>query len=140
MNKFWSIFLKIVISLIVLGIAIPLVIIINKKLKNDSKAESYGHMTVIVIDIDGNEVENKVLEYDEGATTWDTLYNAFKDTIDYKEDHTYGVKLLAICGIETDFVNTYLALYVNDVYSNRGLTTMELVDGMVLKIVETSLH
>lgn len=138
-NKFVSILIKVLVSLAVLGIAIFLVCIINAKNKEKAIAKDKGTMTVIIVNIDGEEVSHKELDFEKDSTVWDTLYNAYSDTIEYKEDLTYGVKLLGICGIETNFITSYLALYVNDVYSNVGLSGMELVDGMVLKIVETKL-
>lgn len=49
----------------------------------------------------------------------------------------YGVVLYGINEIQTDWYTTYLAIYVDGVYSSRGISSITLVDGMKLKVVET---
>mgnify|MGYP006916092309 FL=1 len=134
-----SLIIKIVISLVILVAAILTVHFINKKIKDNSKSKSDGVITVIVIDVNEIEVSHEDLSFSKDDTLWDILLDFYGDTLVYEENELYGIKLLGICNINTDFVNSYLALYVNDGYSNYGISSIPLEDGMVLKIIETTL-
>ena len=55
------------------------------------------------------------------------------------EDSTYGVKLLDMESIKTDFKTTYLAIYVDGKYSSKGVSYIELHNGIIIEFKETKL-
>ena len=50
-----------------------------------------------------------------------------------------GVWLYDIDDVKTDFTTTYLAIYVDDVYSNYTIDGIKIKDGLVVSLRETKL-
>ena len=141
-----SLAIKIMVSLFVLAIGIGLVLGINKCNKDRAIAKDTGTMTIVVEDISGKSHTRKI-EFEKDYSMMDVL--TFTYGYDLKFDTTeYGARLLGITDtddsgdkivIDTDFVKTYIAIYVDGKYSQKGISYIELYDGLVLKLVETKI-
>ena len=136
--------LKIILSLVLL-IA---VVVSVKLLLPDQQANSDGHITFILVNETGEEVINEEIPYYKGDTLYDVLqrkYDVLCANIEYEKDDTcsydseYGKALLQIEDVETDWYNSFLALYINDEYANYGVSKLPFKDGDIIRFVWTPL-
>lgn len=128
-----NILIKIAVAVIVLAIAITTIVIY--KSQQEPAAEISGTVTVELVPLSGESV-TKELEYQTGDTLFGLLTENFEVT--YEEDQ-FGVLLYGIDQIQTDFINTYVALYINGAYSNYGISSISLEDGAVYSFRETKI-
>ncbi len=114
-------------------------------LKQESEAESFGTITVELVD-DKNQLTTKEISFDEGETLLDLLQSNYQvgcadDTYkisDVCEKTTFGGHvILQIENVVTDWNNSYVAIYINNVYSTSGIDQVELVDGNVYRFEHT---
>lgn len=97
-----------------------------------------GTITIILIDEIGDTISSK--EYD--FTSDDTLFDLLNENYEIGcADSSYQLSsecskniltsriILKIDGIETDWINTYIAIYENEKYSLNGIDNMTLNDG-----------
>lgn len=129
-----SLLVKIILSICLIACFIGVVFYQKSKQKPASKAD--GVVTIVVVNKSGEEVVNKNIEFVKGDNLVDLLDKNFKIVT---EDGMYGKIILSIEDIVTDFETSYLAIYVNDEYSQVGLSYIELKDKLVVKFVETVL-
>ncbi len=123
--------IKIAIAVLVVLIAVSSVIIYNKL--HNPTADVGGGVTVELVDLEGN-VKVKQLDFEEGYTLERLMSENYKLT--YKDDQ-YGTLLLGIDDIQTDFVTTYIAIYIDEEYSNYGLSSIQLKEGSTYSFRET---
>ena len=72
------------------------------------------------------------------ATKKDALFNLLNNNYQIRyETSIYGVTLLDIDSIKTDFRNSYIAIYIDDKYSNFGISSINLYDGIKISLKET---
>ena len=97
-----------------------------------------GTITVIVIDESGNEIINDEIGFlleDELFDLIETSYEVgcansnYKLSDDCEATVLQNRVLLKINEVETDWMNTYIAIYVNDEYSTKGIDLIPLKDG-----------
>ena len=119
--------------MIVLAIAITSIVIY--KSQQEPAAEISGTVTIELVPLSGESV-TKQLEYQTGDTLFGLLTENFEVTY---EEAQFGVLLYGVDHIQTDFINTYVALYVNGTYSNYGISSISLEDGAVYSFRETKI-
>ena len=129
-----NVIFKIIISVFLVGI-IVLTFLYSKSQRNPS-SNCEGNVQIILIDQSGKEIKNKTIAFQKDDTFYDLLCQNFEVVA---EEGMYGMTIYDIDTIHTDFVNSYIAIYVNDQYSNVGVSYIELVDNLVVKFVETIL-
>lgn len=129
-----NVIFKIIISVFLVGI-IFLTFLYSKSQRNPS-SNCEGNVQIILIDQSGKEIKNKTIAFQKDDTFYDLLCQNFEVVA---EEGMYGMTIYDIDTIHTDFVNSYIAIYVNDQYSNVGVSYIELVDNLVVKFVETIL-
>ena len=125
---------KLVVSLIVLIVATASFIAFSQLNKNDS----IGEITIIVVDEIGDILSNKTYTFSES----DTLFSILEENYEIGcADNSYQITtvcepllfssrvILKIDSVETDWINTFIAIYENDEYSNLGLDSISLNDG-----------
>lgn len=117
--------------MLVVAIAVSSVIIYKKL--HTPVADVGGGVTIELVDLEGNK-EEKRLDFDEGDTLFDLLYSNYEVTY---EETGYGILLLGIDDIQTDFTSTYIAIYINGEYSNLGLSSIILEEENVYSFRET---
>ncbi len=124
--------IKIIVSLILIGIAIGTFFIIN----NISNSGS-GTLNIKVYDINENIVSDKDIEFKKEDKLIDILENNYQIRT---SNSTYGIVLYDIDDIKTDFTTTYIAIYIDDKYSNYGVSGIKLYDGMRISFKEMVVH
>ncbi len=128
-----NIIIKIIVSLILIGVAIGTFFIVN----NLSKSSYDGTINIKVYDIDEKLVSDKDINFKNDDKFIDILENNY--TI-RTSTSTYGYILLDLDEIKTDFKTTYIAIYVDDKYSNVGISGMKLYDGMRVSFKEMRVY
>ena len=102
------------------------------------KIEIIYNITIILFDYE-KEISNRSYDLNKDqATKKDALFNLLNDNYQIRyETSIYGVTLLDIDSIKTDFRNSYIAIYIDDKYSNFGISSINLYDGMKISLKET---
>ena len=128
---------KLVITISILVVAALSFFLSDYFRKNDET----GMITIIVVDEIGDIVHNEKYSF----TEQDTLLGIMEEDFivlcannQYQADSCdteafIGHIILTIDDIETDWMNTYFAIYINDEYSNYGIDDIPLVDGNVYR-------
>ena len=122
--------IKILISISLICVCISLFIVFNNLKGKDEKG-----IDVAIILKDKN---NNVCVDDTYHNNDLSLVELLKTNYEVRmEKSTYGYILYDFEEIKTDFKNSYLAIYVNDQYSNYGISGIVLKDDMVILFKET---
>ena len=129
---------KLGVSLIVLIVVTASFIAFSQLNKNDP----IGEITIVVIDEIGDTLSNKTYAFTES----DTLFSILEENYEIGcADSSYHITtvcdpllfssrvILKIDSVETDWTNTFIAIYKNDEYSNLGLDSISLNDGDVFR-------
>lgn len=111
----------------------------ESNLDNNEKEITYN-ITIILVDYE-KEISNKSYKLNKDlALKKNALFNLLNDNYQIRyETSIYGVTLLDIDSIKTDFRNSYIAIYIDDKYSNFGISSINLYDGIKIKLKETRL-
>jgi len=96
--------------------------------------DDQGEITIEIVDQIGDTVHHQTTSFVEGDTLLDIMTNNFElrcannqyqpDTC--ATDYLIGNVILSIDGMTTDWNNNYIAIYVNDEYSNYGIDAVLL--------------
>ncbi|MBO4213054.1 MAG: hypothetical protein J5894_02960 [Clostridia bacterium] len=109
--------------------------------KGDGKS---GDVKFQLVDKEGNTVIDTKFYHEDGKAIFDEMVANFK--VDYSTS-TYGPMIEGIYLLNDNSVGvkavwaetgTYLALYVDDQYSNVGIDGVEYHDGIAIKWVESA--
>jgi hypothetical protein len=125
--------IKILVSLILIGITVGTFFIVN----NLRKGDSIGTVNIKLYDIDEKLISDKNIGYNEDEKLIDLLEKNYKVRT---STSIYGYILLDIDDIKTDFKTTYIAIYVDDNYSNVGISGIILYDGMRIAFKEMVIY
>ena len=136
--------IKIIISVVIITLAIIGISLYNQKYKNKKPANNDTtnsetiasiSVTIIAYDIDKNKICDD--KYDGKNKT---LFDILNENYDIRYDETsLGVRLFDFESIKTDFKTEYIAIYVDNKYSNKGISYIELHDGIIIELKETKL-
>ena len=109
----------------------------NVSLDNNPVNDSYN-ITIVLFDYE-KEISNKSINIKkEDALEKGALFNILNDNYKIRYETTiYGVLLLDIDSIKTDFKSSYIAIYIDDKYSSYGISSIKLYDGMKISFKET---
>lgn len=122
--------IKILISISLICICISLFIVFNNLKGKDEKGID---VTIILKDKNNNVCVDDTYHNNDLS-----LVELLKTNYEVRiEKSTYGYILYDFEDIKTDFKNSYLAIYVNDQYSNYGISGIVLKDDMVILFKET---
>lgn len=122
--------IKILISISLICICISLFIVFNNLKGKDEKGID---VTIILKDKNNNVCVDDTYHNNDLS-----LVELLKTNYDVRiEKSTYGYIIYDFEEIKTDFKNSYLAIYVNDQYSNYGISGIVLKDDMVILFKET---
>ena len=127
--------IKLIISVVLLTLAIVTISIINNINKNNAISKDIGTITIEIVPLEKDKIERSIA-YKEGSTVWDIVKANF--TVRYDES-SYGIVLYDIDEVKTDFKTSYIAIYVDDEYSNVGISSIVIRDGMVISFRETKI-
>ena len=122
--------IKILISISLICVCISLFIVFNNLKGKDEKGID---VTIILKDKNNNVCVDDTYHNNDLS-----LVELLKTNYEVRmEKSTYGYILYDFEEIKTDFKNSYLAIYVNDQYSNYGISGIVLKDDMVILFKET---
>jgi len=122
--------IKILISISLICICISLFIVFNNLKGKDEKGID---VTIILKDKNNNVCVDDTYHNNDLS-----LVELLKTNYEVRiEKSTYGYIIYDFEEIKTDFKNSYLAIYVNDQYSNYGISGIVLKDDMVILFKET---
>ncbi|MBR6072675.1 MAG: hypothetical protein IKP77_07600 [Acholeplasmatales bacterium] len=128
--------IKIIVSLILIGIAIGTFVIVNNI--NSKKVEdSIININIKLYDINESMVSDKDFKVNSDDKLLDILKNNY--TI-RTSNSTYGAIIYDIDDIKTDFKTTYIAIYVDDKYSQVGISSIVIYDGMKVSFKEMRVY
>lgn len=135
---------KLLISIPVIMLAVVAVFM----MKSETEAESYGTVTIEVVNENGDMVIHDTLAFSEGDTLLELLQEHY--TIGCA-DNSYNVSdvcektplgghvILQIDDVSTNWTNSYLAIYINDEYSITGIDKISLFQNSVYRFEYVSL-
>ena len=125
--------IKIIVSVILIGISIGTFFIVRNLNKNDSD----GLINIKVYDINDVLVSDKDIKFKKDDKFIDILENNYTIRTSVS---TYGYILYDIDDIKTDFKKTYIAIFIDDKYSNVGISGIVLYDGMRVSLKEMTIY
>lgn len=128
---------KLIITLAVVGIA-AISFFISDYLR---QGDDQGTITIVLVDQIGDTISSQTHDFDEDDTLFDILsehYDIQCADMQYRPTTCQDSVLmehviLTIDDIETDWFNTYIAIYVNDQYSSYGISDIPLEDDAVYR-------
>lgn len=128
---------KILYSILVLGVA-GIGFLISGQL---SRSNHDGTLTIVLIDEDGETVIDEAIPFDEGDSMIDILEEQYSiqcgdssyNPTTCSDLPSFGRVLLTFEEVETDWWTTFLAIYIDDVYSVSGIDDIEPTDGTVYR-------
>ena len=160
-RNIYKLIIKITASVVLVGLTVLSFVLINnynKPKEDDSQTENIinneisglesnnslekneiiYNITIILFDYE-KEISNRSYDLNKDqATKKDALFNLLNNNYQIRyETSIYGVTLLDIDSIKTDFRNSYIAIYIDDKYSNFGISSINLYDGMKISLKET---
>ena len=95
------------------------------------EVEYDGSVTIEVVDLDGNIVKSKIIDFHEGDILRDLVEANFDNFI--MEESQYGAYVLEIESIkQDDIAHVYVALYINGEYATSGLDTLKYNNGDII--------
>lgn len=127
--------IKVIISVILIGIAVSTFLIIDNLNKN--KRDSDANINIKLYDINEVLISNKDIIVKKDEKLLDVLNNNYTIRTSMS---TYGAVIYDIDDIKTDFNTTYIAIYVDDKYSNVGISYINIYDGMRITFKEMVVH
>ena len=108
--------------------------------------DELGEITIIVVDQIGDIVSNKTIGFEEEDTLFSLLDDNYElgcassqyTLTDNCESVLFGSRvLLKIDTVETDWLNSYIAIYIEDEYSISGIDLIPLEDGTTYRFEYT---
>jgi len=127
-----NLILKIIVSILLITTVVVTLVLANK---NEVKNDEIYNVNIVVsnreetIRNDNYQIKSDV-----------TLFNLLDTNYDIVYDETiYGVRLLGIDTIITDFKSSYIAIYVDNKYSSYGISNIKLYDGIKISFKEQTL-
>lgn len=132
---------KIAVSFGVVICAVVLFFVLST-LQNDSD----GEIQIILLDEQRNVIFDDTLEFEEEDTLLGLLqdnYTVYCGNHQYQPDEACetnfmnGRVLLGIESVQTDWFSSYIGIYINGEYSNKGIDAIPLNDGDVIQFEYT---
>lgn len=133
---------KLFVTIVVLSASAIAFFIIKPTLQNDYD----GEITIIVVDQIGDIVSNQEISFVES----DTLFQLLDDNYDIAcANNQYQISdtcekllfssrvVLKIDEVETNWLDNYIGIYIDDVYSTQGIDEIPLRDGATYRFEYT---
>ena len=128
--------IKIALAFLAIAFLITSLVIYNKNFKDKKNKDNPNiEVNIVLIDIEGKELLNDFYNgYDK------TLFDILNDNYKIRYDESiYGIRLLDFESVKTDFTNTYIAIYVDESYSTKGISYITLYDKIKIEFKETKI-
>lgn len=133
---------KVVLTIVILLIGITAFFYFS----TPKETEANGLITVELVGRDGSIESVKSIDYDEGYTLFDVLDDnyellcadaAYKPSTSCNKVTMNGRVVLGMDSVETNWTNSFIAIYVNDVYSVVGIDSIIINDNDVFRFEYT---
>ena len=121
---------KIVISIIALVVIVGAIFII----KNPFASSVDGTIEVEIVDIDGQQINDKKIGYNTGDKLVDLLEKNF-DNVDVQDGFLYSIDTLTT----PEDWSTWICIYVDDTMSEVGIEEIQFEDGTKISFVDTEM-
>lgn len=127
-----NLILKIVVSVLLITTVVLTLVLSNR---NEAKSGEIYHVNIVISN------QKEIIKDDNYEINSDvTLFNLLDSNYELVYDETvYGVRLLGIDTIITDFKTSYIAIYVDNNYSSYGISKIKLYDGIKITFRETKI-
>lgn len=127
-----NLILKIIVSILLITTVVVTLVLANK---NEVKNDEIYNVNIVV-----SNREETIRDDNYQVKSDVTLFNLLDANYDIVYDETiYGVRLLGIDTIITDFKSSYIAIYVDNKYSSYGISNIKLYDGIKISFKEQTL-
>jgi len=114
--------LKIIIAFVLIATTVISFIVFY----NVKKPSEEISINIVLIDIDNNVISDK-----KHKVINESLYDVLKNNYEIRtKEGAYGIVIYDIDEIKTDFKTTYIAIYIDDKYSNLGISSIKLYDNI----------
>ncbi len=114
--------LKIIIAFVLIATTVISFIVFY----NVKKPSEEISINIVLIDIDNNVISDK-----KHKVINENLYDVLKNNYEIRtKEGAYGIVIYDIDEIKTDFKTTYIAIYIDDKYSNLGISSIKLYDNI----------
>ena len=131
MEKNESLLIKIVATMI--GIA--LVVVAYFLISELAGAKYDGEITIELKDENGELLEERKINFNDGDKLDQLLIDTFGDELEYETSDMYGMNINKIGDLTTTYADTYMiyiAIYQNGEYANFGVSFLPFEDGDVI--------
>lgn len=127
-----NLILKIIVSILLITTVVVTLVLANK---NEVKNDEIYNVNIVISN------QEEIIKNDNYQVKSDTtLFNLLDTNYDIVYDETiYGIRLLGIDIIITDFKSSYIAIYVDNKYSSYGISNIKLYDGIKIGFKETKI-
>ena len=127
-----NLIIKIVVSILLVATVIITLVLTNK---NEIKNDEIYNVNIVISN------QEEIIKNDNYQVKSDTtLFNLLDTNYEIVYDETlYGIRLLGIDTIITDFKSSYIAIYVDNKYSSYGISNIKLYDGIKISFKEQTL-
>lgn len=127
MNRLKSYIPTIFLSVIAI---IALTIALISSIDNSTTTET-GILTIQLVDIDGTQLNERQIMFEEGEKLINILERSYE--LNYEYYATMGVFLKRIGYLDIGSSgDLYIGFYIDNVYSNKGISSIEVKDGMTI--------
>ncbi len=117
----------------ILSVIILVVLVLTiRYISKDFVTKNSGEITIVLVDIDGNEVKSKEIKFNENDTLVSLITNNFNNV------KIENGMLMSIESFETpqDF-STFISIYVDDKMSDVGLKDIKFKDQTKISFIMT---
>lgn len=105
------------------------------------QTDDSGTITIILIDQIDDTIINEEISFEEGDTFFEVLMenydlrcaNSSYQPVVCTEDSLMGNVILVFDDVETDWNNSYIAIYIDDEYSTYGIDNIPLEDESIYR-------
>ena len=115
-------------------IAVLMVFVCMLVIKLTSGPKSDGTIEVTVVDINGQTIDDKKIDFDEGDEIETLLKNNFEN-VEVKDGFLYSIDELTT----PEDWSTFICLYVDGEMSSVGILEVQYKDGTVISFVDTAM-
>lgn len=127
-----NLILKIVVSILLITTVVVTLVLANK---TETKTGEIYHVNIVISNQEAI-IKNDNFEVKSETTLFELLDSKYEIIYDITG---YGVRLLGIDTIITDFKSSYIAIYVDNKYSSYGISNIKLYDGIKISFKEQTL-
>lgn len=131
-----SIIVKLLVALLIIVVGLGALFLAKALIKGNNNPNGEAiNVNIVIIDSD-----DTLLHDDHFKTKEETLLELLEANYEIRYEHELaGTFLYDLAELKTDKFNSYIAIYVDDEYSNFGVDGIKLYDGIKITFKKTVL-